>query len=457
MDSEKPNILFLFTDQHRFDAVGCNGAAVCRTPAMDSIALQGMRFLRAYTPIALCSPARGSLLTGLYSHNHGQLANTGNFNRVFDTQILDKTGYPQLLSKAGYRMAYSGKWHLPKEGDGEFWSFDRWHTTREWQRSLKAEGIDFDYGRDEVQRLEWGPEAPFCGRSSITAGKMQEAWVADRTIDMIRSYSGSGQPFMICAAFHGPHFPYAVPEPYDQMYDPVSVSRWNASQLTWPDWQRVIAHYWGYCTFIDDQIEKVLACLEQCGIAQNTIIVYSTDHGDMLGSHRLFNKGFNMYEEDHHIPLLVNWPGVTKPGSVCDDFVNLLDLMPTFLDMAGKNIPAGLDARSLTPLLRGSRPAGWPDDVFAEFHGYEATLGTIRMVRTKRWKYVYNPHSIDELYDLQADPGELTNLAAEAACSGDLQEMKARMLGWNDATGDMFQWKWVRWNFPDPLPPTSGL
>ena len=453
----KPNIVLLLSDQHRYDAVGCNGAPVCLTPAIDSVANVGMRFTRAYTPIALCTPARACLVTGLYSHNHGQLANMGNFNRVFDDRVLDKQVYPRLLSASGYQVGYTGKWHLPKEGDTEFWGFNRWHTTREWMDGLRSAGIDYDYGHDDVQRLEWGGDAPFCGRSTLSAEQMQEAWVADRTIDMIREFSAAEAPFMVCAAFHGPHFPYAVPQPYDTMYDPSSVEkwenfdeqfvgkpliqqkemlRWNASHLTWPEWQRVIAHYWGYVSYIDAQIKRVTACLEERGVANNTIVIFTTDHGDMLGSHRLFNKGFNMYEEDTHIPLLIRWPGVTAGESVSDRFVNLVDLMPTILEVAGAGAETPPDGRSLVPLLHGRPPEDWPDDVFVEFHGYEATLASIRMVRTDRWKYVYNPTSVDELYDMESDPGELHNLAGTLGFAHVLRRMKRRMVDRLRATGD---------------------
>ena len=444
-----PNILFLLTDQQRYDALSCNGAPVCRTPAVDEIAAQGTRFTNAYTPIALCSPARGSLLTGLYPHNHGQLSNMGNFNGVFANQILDKPAYPQLLKEAGYQVSCVGKWHLAKEGDTEFWGYDKWHPYREWHQWLRDAGIDFRIDRDAVQPLEWGGDAPFYGRLTLPAERTMEAWTADKTIELIDGYTNAAQPFMIAANFFGPHFPYAVPAPYDTMYEPNDVERWsnfdeqfvnkpsiqqkemlrwNTSHLTWPDWQKVITCYWGFCTFIDTQVRRILNRLEENGLAENTIVIFSTDHGDMLGSHRLFNKGFHMYEETHHIPLVVRWPGVTAPGTTCDEFVNLVDLMPTFLDIGGARMPSNLDGRSIVPLLRGETVPDWPDDVFAEFHGYEPTLASVRMVRTRSWKYVYNPYSEDELYDMQSDPGELYNLATHLGYKHVLRRMKARMV-----------------------------
>jgi len=457
MTKKKPNIIYFLSDQHRFDAAGCYNSPVCHTAALDEIASQGTLFHSAYTVNALCTPARASLLTGLYPHNHGQLSNMGNFNGVFDKQILDKTCYPELMTAAGYHVGYVGKWHLPEEGNKSTWGFDQWYTWRDYDERLKQHGIDYDMARDEVQPLEWGGEAPFYGKSALPAEHHHDAWVADRAIDMIHSYASSEKPFMICAAFFGPHFPYAAPEPYDKMYRPETIEkwgnfdeqfankpliqqkemmRWNSSHLTWPDWQKVIAAYYGYCNFIDDQIKRVMDQIKQSGIDENTVIIYSSDHGDMLGSHRLFNKGFNMYEECNKIPLIIRYPGVTRPGSVCNQFVNLVDVTATLLDIVGIEPPTPIDGRSLMPLLRGEEPSNWADDILVEFNGYESTLLSMRMVRTKRWKYVYNPFSEDELYDMESDPHELYNLADKLAYKHVLRRMKERMIKWLKQTND---------------------
>lgn len=450
--ARRPNLLLLLADQLRYDALGCNGARFCRTPAMDAVGAAGVRFANAYTPIALCTPARASLFTGRYPHNHLQLSNMGNFNGVFDRQLIGQPTLFSGLGAAGYRIGYTGKWHLPREGDTALWRIDRWHPRAEWLRTVPG----YDFARAEVQRLEWGAAAPFAGRSTLPAGRMQEAWTADRAIEMIDAFSAGDSPFLVVASFFGPHFPYAVPEPYDTMYDPGQVPcpanyaerftakpliqqkelrRWNAAHLTWPDWQRVIAAYWGYCSFVDHQMGRVLAALRRCGRAHDTVVVVTADHGDMLGNHRLFNKGFHMYEETHRVPLLIAGPGIRR-GATAAAFANLVDLTPTLAELAAAAPPERADGRSLTPLLAGAAPEGWPDDVFAEFHGYETTLYSARMIRTADWKYVYNPASRDELYDLRSDPGELHNLAGMVAFEHVLRRLQERLVARMRATGD---------------------
>lgn len=456
MNDTRPNILFFFADQYRHDALGPNDAAVVQTPGLDDLAARGMRFSHAFTPTSLCSPARASLLTGLYAHNHGLLANMGNFNGVFDRQLLDHVGYPQLLGRNDYDVHHVGKWHLPADDNPIHWGFRSFASDSHYAAEKRNLGLEADRAK-EVQRLEWGGSAPFCGRSQLPAEQLQEAWAADRTIALLEEQATRDQPFMICTSFFGPHFPYSVPAPYDTMYDPDSVGRWgnfeetfagkpliqqkemlrwNASHLTWADWQRVIAHYWGYCTFIDAQIQSVLERLEALELASNTIVVFASDHGDMLGSHRLFNKGMYMYDETYRIPLIIHWPGVTEGGLHCDAFVNLVDLMPTLLEWGGAEVPAELDGRSLVPLLHGATPVDWPDDVYAEFHGYESALFTQRMVRTRNWKYIYNPGAEDELYDVASDPGELRNLAEDLGYKHVLRRMKDRLVAWLNRTRD---------------------
>jgi arylsulfatase A-like enzyme len=174
-----------------------------------------------------------------------------------------------------------------------------------------------------------------------------------------------------------------------------------------------------------------------------------------LGSHRHFEKAGTMYDEVYRIPLLVRMPAGWSRGRRPLPFVRLLDLMPTLVELAGAELPQPVQGRSLVPLLRGEEPTDWPDSVYCEHHGEVWGYQSQRMVRTTGWKYVYNPHDLDELYNLQDDPGELLNLAERPEFAGVREETQARLLGWNDATGDMFRWSWVRWNFPKPVLPSE--
>ena len=158
-----------------------------------------------------------------------------------------------------------------------------------------------------------------------------------------------------------------------------------------------------------------------------------------------------MYDEIFRIPLLAKVPGAAHRQVA--EFVRLMDLMPTLIEWGGGDVPDDLDARSLVPLVEGETPADWPDSVYCESHGEVWGYSTQRMVRTGRWKYVYLPHDLDELYDLEADPAEMDNLIDDPGHADVLSEMTARFVGWNDATNDMFRWKWVGWNFPEPISP----
>ena len=158
-----------------------------------------------------------------------------------------------------------------------------------------------------------------------------------------------------------------------------------------------------------------------------------------------------MYDEIFRIPLLAKVPGADV-GQI-QEFVRLMDLMPTFIDWGGGDIPDKIDAKSLVPLFNGQTPKDWPDSVYCESHGEVWGYSSQRMVRTERWKYVYQPNDLDELYDLKTDSAEMHNLVNDQNYAEILDEMKARLLGWNDETKDMFQWEWVRWNFPDPINP----
>ena len=461
---KRPNIILFMTDQLRQDALGCYGNEICRTPNLDRLAGAGTVFDSAYTTSPVCSPARASLLSGLYPHNHGVLLNTHIAPAWCRGLSPDIATFSSLLRDAGYALDYVGKWHVHEDRRPEEFGFHR-HVTPAAVRQGKPDTmvyIDFPGGRQSV-----------CG--ILDAPKEQSAsWrCADQGVQFIRERAAVGdQPFFLRIDLGAPHFANIVPEPFASQYDPAAIPpwpnfdetfagkpashlrkhrEWHLEDKDWKWWQQAVAKYYGDVTLLDTCLGRVVAAVEDAGIAADTVIIFSADHGDSMGSHKHFEKAGTMYEEVFRIPLIVRIPG--RPAQRIDRFARLMDLMPTFLELAGLEPPAEIDARSLLPLLRGEQPAGWPDSVYCEHHGEVWGYQTQRMVRTRGWKYVYNPHDLDELYDLSQDPFEMTNRISDPDVREVLDEMKGRLLGWNDATGDMLQWNWVRWNFPDPIPP----
>jgi arylsulfatase A-like enzyme len=236
-----------------------------------------------------------------------------------------------------------------------------------------------------------------------------------------------------------------VPLSYYQRYDPARIPipangeddladrpniyrrmRATWSEMAWPDYARAIARYYGSCSLIDDQIGRALQALEETGQADRTIVVYTNDHGIMMGAHGLMCLGVFPFEEGYRIPLIVRWPGSGSAGATCERLVSLLDLGPTITELSGCDELERAQGRSLVPLLQGRQPEDWRDDAYAEFHG-QRFFWTQRIVWTDRLKYVFNGFDFDELYDLDADPHEMHNLALDPAYADLLREMAARM------------------------------
>ena len=463
MTMNRPNIILFMTDQLRQDALGCYGNRICQTPNLDRLAAEGATFDSAYTTSPVCSPARASLLTGLYPHNHGVMINTHIAPAWCRGLAPEIPTFSRLLRDGGYALDYVGKWHVHQErGPGE-WGFHR-HVTPSAVREGKPDTmlyIDFPGGRQSVGGV-------------LDAPKEQSAsWrCTDQGIRFIRERAAGRYPFFLRIDLGAPHFANIVPEPFASQYDPAAIPpwpnfdesfagkpashlrkhrEWHLEDKDWAWWQQAVARYYGDVTLLDACLGRVVAAVEEAGIAEDTIIIFTTDHGDSMGSHKHFEKAGTMYEEVFRIPLIIRRP--RRPAQRIERFVRLMDLMPTILDLAGIEPPPDIDAISLLPLLRGEEPAGWPDSVYCENHGEVWGYQTQRMVRTRDWKYVYNAHDVDELYDLRNDPFEMSNRISSPAAREVLAEMKGRLLGWNDATGDQLQWNWVRWNFPPPIPP----
>lgn len=452
------NILMILTDQQRFDALGCNGNPLIRTPHMDALARRGVRFSHAFTGIVPCSPSRACLFTGRFGHINGVVDN--------DAELVP--GLPNLATELGganYQLGYAGKWHVDpvrNPSDFGFSGRDFRGYGYPWDNATVA-GSSFTGGeifpenvahyREYLERR--GLPAPRIERhfknkvtgSSIyglqtgTIEQSFEAMVAEDTIDLLRTFSAerkvSGKPFFVWGNFFGPHRPMVVPEPYFSMYDPASVpfdpayaetfankpvahrvfsekSADLGEDESWGTWQRIIASYWGCTTMLDDLLGRILAALDELGETENTMIVFGTDHGDMMGAHRQFEKGPSCYEEAYRIPLIVAHPHCRTPGAVNDDFVYLHDLYPSILEAAGVALPVVPDHRSLLPMCLNAGASNGRDHLYTQFYRQIVTIDQ-RMIRTRTHKYVFNRRDVDELYDLAADPHEMTNRHADPA------------------------------------------
>lgn len=448
------NVLFLMTDQHRADTLGCYGNPVARTPALDGIAAQGARFDRLYTPTAICTPARASLFTGTYPFRHGLLNNPERNGGAKD-EVDD--GFPNIaepLLNAGYKVGHVGKWHIGRERGPEYYGMDGEHLPGalnpfhhpSYRRWLGENGHPPFKVRDAV----FGKAPNDSGRGHLIAGRLEqpveatvEAFLADRTIDLLDRYAAEGGRFALTCSWFGPHLPYLLPDAYYDLYDPADVplppsmaetfagkpdvqrryaEYWSADHFDTDAWRKLIAVYWGYVTMIDEQVGRILDRLREHGLWDETAVVFTADHGEFTGAHRLNDKGPAMYEDIYRIPGLVRVPGV--PPRVVDEFATLIDLHATVLDLAG--LPAGdpCDGRSLLPLVHGAddpRP-----EVVAEFHGHHFPYSQ-RMIRDRRHKLVFNPESVNELYDLDADPHELRNVYAVPAYASVRRDMTGRL------------------------------
>lgn len=451
--SRPPNILLIHSDQHRFDCLGANGHPLVQTPHLDKLAAEGTNFTHAFCPIPVCTPARNSLLFGIWPTQHLAITNPGTEAPRPAREGL--TSFSELLAEAGYQMAYVGKWGLNPDKDPTAYGFGEYVPERAYAEWRAGQGLP-------PMRLTNG----YFGETdhAIRADQSRLAWGADQIITRMTRFAESDQPFFLRWDPSEPHLPNVVPEPYASLYKPGDIPpwpgfadplqgkpyaqaqqqrTWGVAGWTWQDWAPIVARYLGEITLLDAQIGRLLVRLDALGLRENTVIVYTADHGDMCGSHGMVDKHLVLYDDVVRVPLIVHCPGQTVIGR-CDAFVSsALDLASTFCDLAGVPMPSQFVGKSLTPLLFGVDDAV-RDCAFAMYHGGQFGLYSQRMVRDQHWKYIWNATAEDELYDLAHDPGEIVNLAGDTAAQGELHRLRRRLVEWMDAEGDPLCNEWTR-------------
>ncbi|MGQ9632384.1 MAG: sulfatase-like hydrolase/transferase [bacterium] len=473
----RPNVLLLMTDQQQARTV--DPLSHCITPSLDRLSKEGVRFSRAYTPNAICSPARASLFTGLLPHSHGMVDCT---HTVDDYRARLKEGldfWSQHLREAGYKMGYFGKWHVERSNQLNRFGFDEFELSgsqkfAEYRRSMglppKPERFSLKYS----VRQKGYRDFTLYGAYDEPVEATSEYYIYSRGIEFIRDAARNGsRPWCLVISTQGPHDPYIVPEGYCSMYDPKKIPKpanfnddlsgkpniykriksvWR--DLTWENYAQATACYYAFCTMIDEQVGRALEVLDETGQSEDTIVIYTTDHGDMMGGHGLMLKGVPPFEEVYNIPLIIKWPSAGTAGAVRDELVNLCDIAPTILEMTDCGKMSKCEGRSIAPLLRGERD--WDSEAFAEFHG-QRFFYTQRIIWNGRYKYVFNGFDFDELYDLENDPGELVNLAHEPDYKDVSGEMASKMWAKIRDTGDhnMFNARYGMFRFAPVGPDTE--
>lgn len=421
----KPNILFVFSDQHRFCDAGCYGNPHVHTPHMDALARRGALMERMYSNCPVCVPARGTLLTGRYPLRHGAVTNDLAVNP-------DTPGIADFLREAGYSTGYIGKWHLggiPRDrriSEGERLGFQYWRGCN----------CNHDYYHAWYDDNE-GIRHPIEGYEPVAQ--------TDMALDFIRRQSET--PWALFLSFGPPHEPYApAPEPHWSAYSGKPEFRRNMRLPAMLSPERLIdgetmatwyRGYYAHISALDAQLGRLTAALEETGQRDNTLVVYTSDHGDMLGSHGLTNKQWP-YEESAHIPFLIAGPGI-QPGRRRQLF-SLVDVVPTLLGALGLGAP-GTDGRDLSEILRSPDAPGQADVYLFDYipchQAYDRGSREWRAVRDNRFLYAVSmAEEPDLLFDLDSDPFQLENLADRPAYAGErarLRRTLERLADKNDA------------------------
>jgi len=449
----RPNVLIVMSDHERADVL--HPAHPCPTPHASRLAREGVLFNQAYTVSTHCCPSRASFMTGVYPSRHGVFNNVLNRTAIHRGLSPGVTTWPEHLARAGYRMKYTGKWHVSAEerpadrGWEEFGTVtavppERHETS--WDRRPGRRDAETRQGLRDcvwVPRDGW-PDSLLSAVRPVTADQTLEYRQTQDTIATIRELAGSDQPWCTYLGWVTPHDPYVPPEDVAARLDPATVPlppsfrddlsdrprlytrqrRQLWDQLDPEQVRLSIARFWAVCAMQDDFLGMILQALEDTGQLDHTLIIRTADHGDLLGDHGLFLKGVAPYEGSYRIPLLMRWPeGLAGAGREINSITPNVDMAATLLEIGGAEPLPHTDGRSLVPLLTGEEPDGQRDELFTQMNGVELYYSQ-RIMRVGRYKYIFNGFDEDELYDLEADPAERRNLAADPA----LEPVKRRLI-----------------------------
>ena len=459
--ADRPNIVFILTDDQRWDQLSCAGHPYLETPHIDRLAEEGARFTHAFVTTSLCSPSRASYLSGLYAHTHGVVNN-------FTDYPADLPSYPRQLKAEGYETAYIGKWHMGEADDSKRPGFDYWI-------SHKGQGDYFD------------TEFNINGQSKVVKGYYTDV-ITEMTQQYLREERSGDAPFCLIMGHKAPHTPFTPAPKYANLFDDISVDyphtafdlkgkpKWIEQRLdTWHgiygpiygfrkefpdrsapsvmDFERFVLSYTASVKSIDDSVGQIMETLEDLDLLDNTIIVFAGDNGMFLGEHGMTDKR-SMHDPSIRVPMIVRYPTKVPAGQVRSELVLNIDVAPTILDWCGAKPLPNIHGRSFAGLLQGGTE--WRDAFYYEYN-YEKQFPytpNVRGVRTQHWKYMHYPHGdgspdrhLAELYYLANDPDERHNLIEQEAYAETLQKMRGILEQLQRETGGL----------PDKMPIDEGI
>ena len=440
----QPNVVVLMSDHSR--AAAFRAPSPCLRPHLEALAAESVQFQRCYTVNAICSPSRATLMTGCYPSTHGVWDCTHTQRAGWIDIDNDLPHWAQRLREAGYRTGYFGKWHVEATQQADRFGWEEFDLKcGNWWRP-RVPGSELAVSHE-------GYKDYLLAATADDSDEPPHHPAFDKGIDYIRRHAGAG-PFCCFISVSEPHDPYVPPASFLAKYDvdamelpetlrtppdgkPDVVARMRSlwTGLSDADWRKVLASYYAMVSFLDAEIGRAIQALKDAGVYDNTIVLVTADHGDMLGQHGLVAKGVGTpYEPVYNIPLMVRAPGLAARDEETS-LVSTVDMAPTILDLCGLDPLPRAQGRSLAPVLRAEHDAAAWQSAYAEFYG-QRFVYTQRITWDGDWKYVFSPGGRDELYNLDDDPLERHNLADDAAHRPKLLEMTRRMWARMQAIGD---------------------
>ncbi len=487
--ADRPNIVFIFSDQQRQDTLACYGADWMNVPNLNALADESFVFENAYVAQAVCTPARATIMTGLYPHAAGPIVNQ--IHLPEDTPVI-----AEMIS-SDYIKGYMGKWHLGNDLVAQH-GFDVWKSTEDGHRFAKPEQrfLTSSYNQYLVEQ-GYEPDRLRNGVGMFSSDRHYElpeehqmaSYLGDQAADFIEE--NKDRPFVLYVSTFEPHSPYHGP--FMDMYDPATLPvgpaflqkpetaslvnrvranyflqfmldgvdqtqdnymmRYAASRedvSTELGWRTLRAHYMANITLVDRMVGKITSALERAGVADNTVVVFTSEHGDMMGDHGMLEKR-SFFEEASRVPLLMRVPWLSREQTILEGSVGHADLVPTLLDLIGEEAPDTLQGKSLQPVLKGDSDLS-ENDVFVQWNGtseeiVDRFLGSAEINRMlalpwrsvitpDRWKLNLCAGDQCELYDLNNDPYEMNNLFDDPSQADRVRDMAARIRIWQGETGD---------------------